>query len=253
MNTEYLSISRINMFLRCPRQYEFRYVQGRKIPPAGAMVLGKAYHDTLEKDLTSKIQTGELLDEGDISDIFSDSFNSQVNNRAVEDEGETVECDSIDWGDDDPGQMKDEGITLARLYHNEFAPLLAPLEVEQKKETSINKIPFVLIADVIEEKKIIDHKVKKRRFSEDDIKRDLQATAYTYVYQKPFEFHQALRQKKPIIDIVETTRGTQDWTFFDMLVPKVWQAIHTGIFYPCPTGWHCSESFCGYWSLCKGK
>lgn len=38
MDKKYLSFTQLSMFLRCPRQYEFRYIKGLKIPPSGKEV-----------------------------------------------------------------------------------------------------------------------------------------------------------------------------------------------------------------------
>jgi len=234
-------------------QYQFRYIEGIKIPPAGVMIQGSAYHKALAADLTNMRDTHELLSPSNIADIFSTCFDEQVHQRKSDDDGEVWEFDDIDWEDKDPGEVKDEGIILANLYHTNIAPSVMPIEVENKLETNLGTTNFVLIADVVTEKTLIDHKLKKRRFSEDDLKRDLQATTYSYFYRKPLEFHQALKLKNPIIDIAKTERTMQDWKFFEMLVPKVESAIKSGIFYPSPNGWHCSPDYCGYWKLCKGE
>lgn len=241
------------MFLRCPAQYEFRYMKGIKIPPVGAIIQGKAYHEAIGIDLLYKKTQGNLLAESQVADAFSTSFDIQLRLKVSNDEEDKWEFDDIDWRDDDPGKVKDQGIILARLYHNKIAQSIEPLEVEERKQTDIAGIPFVFIADVVEEKRIIDHKVKGRRFSEDELKKDLQATAYSLIYNRPLEFHQALKLKQPVIDIAQTSRTDSDYQFFKDLVLRVKQAIDTGIFYPNPTGWACSEQWCGYYKLCRGK
>jgi len=42
-----LSYTQLNMFLRCPRQYEYRYIHGLKVPPSGAMVQSRVWHQTV--------------------------------------------------------------------------------------------------------------------------------------------------------------------------------------------------------------
>jgi len=234
-------------------QYQFRYLEGIKIPPAGVMIQGSAYHKAIASDLVSVKETHDLLPLSDVRDIFSTHFDEQVHQKVSSDDGEEFEFDNINWEEQDPGEVKDKGIELVELYHCTTAPGIIPVEVENKLTSDINGDEFVLIADVVTEDVIIDHKVKKRRFSEAELKQDLQATAYTYFYRKPFQFHQALKLKTPTIDIAETERSQSDWGFFETLVPKIKQAITSGIFYPNPTGWHCSESFCGYFALCRGK
>jgi hypothetical protein len=112
---------------------------------------------------------------------------------------------------------------------------------------------MVLIPDLITDTKIIDHKVKAKRFSQDELNQDIQATCYFMKHKKPFEFHLALRQMKPAIEIQQAGRNGSDTEFFTELVDKVWKAIWAGIFPPNPIGWHCGPRWCGYWNLCKGK
>ena len=49
------------MYLRCPRQYYHRYVEGHKEPPGWAMVAGLSGHEALEMNNLTKIDTGEDL------------------------------------------------------------------------------------------------------------------------------------------------------------------------------------------------
>ena len=42
----HLSASAIGTLLRCPRQYEFRYVKGVIIPPGKTLATGSIFHKT---------------------------------------------------------------------------------------------------------------------------------------------------------------------------------------------------------------
>ncbi len=253
---DHLSVSQIKMFHRCPMQYEFSYIKGIKQPPAGVMILGSAYHDTVASDLQYKKDTGMLLDTKDIPDIFSDSFDKQVNKGTIETNDNTIEFDVIDWGKTSQGESKDVGIKLAMMYHNDWAPDINPLLVEEYQTISILGVNFVLITDLVTKDKIVDHKVIARRFSESDLRNDIQVTAYTYAHRKPFEFHQALKLKVPCIEPTYgefTERSEKDWNFFEEMVVRTNNAIQSGIFYPNINGWHCSENYCGYWDICRGR
>ncbi|MBI5244050.1 MAG: PD-(D/E)XK nuclease family protein, partial [Elusimicrobia bacterium] len=61
MEKRHLSATQIGMFLRCPRQYEFRYMQGLKQPPSGAMVQSKVWHRTVEENYRQKIESAKDL------------------------------------------------------------------------------------------------------------------------------------------------------------------------------------------------
>ncbi len=251
--SDHLSVSQIKTFLRCPMQYEFSYMLGIKEPPAGVMIQGKAYHDAIAASLTYKRDSSNLLRNEDIIDLFSDSFEKQLKNKIINDNGENTEFEQVDWGEDTEGNAKDIGTKLAVMYHNDWVPKINPIIVEEYQTIDMNGVNFVLITDVVTDEKIIDHKLIKRRFDEETLKRDIQPTAYTYAHKKPFEFHQALKQKNLAIEIASTTRNENDWKFFEMLVDKVNKAIQSGIFYPSPDGYQCSFDYCGYYNRCRGK
>ena len=44
----YISASRLNCWLACPRRWAFRYLEGIRTPPSPALFVGKACHSALE-------------------------------------------------------------------------------------------------------------------------------------------------------------------------------------------------------------
>ena len=46
--TDYVSASRLSLWLRCPLAFKFRYVDGIRTPPSANLFLGKRVHDGLE-------------------------------------------------------------------------------------------------------------------------------------------------------------------------------------------------------------
>ena len=247
---DHLSPTQISMFLRCQKQYEFRYIRGIKIPPSGAMVLGFAYHEGLAERfkyvLANYTQPHPLL----AIDTFDTSFERIKSEHLVLDDEEALPFDEIEW-ETEPGALKDIGVKLLTIYEDKIAPTILPVSVEEKETLDIDGIPLVTITDLTTTDKIIDHKVKGRRFSEDDLRRDIQATGYWVTKGKPLEFHVALKTKQPTIEIQETVRTDDDAQNFYELVTIVWQAIQSGIFPPNPVGWHCNPKWCGYWDLCR--
>ena len=80
MDKKHLSFTQINMFLRCARQYEFRYIKGLRRPPSGALILGKSWHKAVELNYSQKIQTEKDLPIEDVQDCFSDAFEEAFDN-----------------------------------------------------------------------------------------------------------------------------------------------------------------------------
>lgn len=254
---DHLSPSQISMFLRCPKQWEYRYIRGLKIPPSGAMVLGSAYHEGLAERFRYVINNDEQPASLLAIDAFDTAFERIKAEHLVTEEDEALPFDEIVW-DENPGELKDTGVKLLTLYETKIAPMITPIAVEEKARfdvsvTGLFYVPVHVITDLVTPEKIIDHKVKSRRFSEEDLKQDIQATAYWIAKKKPLDFHVALKTKQPSIEVQSTYREDKERHFFAELVTKIWQLIQGGIFPPNPVGWHCNEKWCGYWGLCKGK
>lgn len=257
------SCTQVGMFMRCPAQYEFRYMYDMKFPPSGAMALGSAYHNTLADVFAEKMHDRDASNER-VQDVFATQWERVITTQVVAEDGDwAMPGQEIDWGEEDPNMVKDMGISLASLYNQRIAPTVEkPCSVETKAEFMVQGVPFVSVSDVITPCRVIDHKVKAKRFSAEDISRELQPMAYTYPTEdrgKDFEYHVALKQKKLAIDTpyadpkLKLKPNEGDWAWFEVLVTKTASAVGAGVFPPNPNGWHCSPSWCGYWNICKGK
>ena len=84
----HLSDSALNMLYRCGQQFYYRYVEGKKIPPGIAAVIGRATHGSVHLDLQNKIDKGVLRSAGDVKDAARDGINGawQQGVRLVEEE-----------------------------------------------------------------------------------------------------------------------------------------------------------------------
>ena len=78
-----LSPTQINMALRCGAQYEFRYVQGLKIPPAVSMTIGSGCDTAATRDLQTKMTCGELAEEDILLDLARDTTKSYFDRDEV--------------------------------------------------------------------------------------------------------------------------------------------------------------------------
>ena len=73
-NEPHLSVTQLKMYLRCPLQYKYRYIHGLRIPPTGAITLGKSIHSALEENYSQKIETHQDLPLDHVTDFFSDTW-----------------------------------------------------------------------------------------------------------------------------------------------------------------------------------
>ena len=244
----HLSHSQINMLLRCPQQYSFRYISGIKIPPAGALIQGDAYHKGLKEGFTIKKNTKEDPKKNIILEAASQGWDDRI--KA---EGE------IDWEDENPGQLKDTMIGVLSKYVGDVMPQIVPIEIEQREELEVGGIPFIRIRDLVVPDGVIDHKLAAGRYNENQIYSDLQSLAYVYPDGGKFWYHVGvkgrsnMKVKKYDIQIVNFTRTKDDVDWWVNLVKKCYDQIKAGIFPPNPTGYYCNPTWCGYFKLCRNK
>lgn len=250
---DHLSASSVKSWLRCGKAWEYRYVKGLKIPPSGVMIAGSAYHEALADYFNAKLDGVDEMTVNDVADAYDTAFERLVSDQKAVDEDEGDAEGTVDWGGQDRGKLKDSGIELVKLYRASIALKIVPVSVELSEIIQVADKPFMVIRDLVTETKIIDHKLKAKRFYPADLANDIQPTAY--LYGKPehlFEYHVALKQVNPSIECQSTIRTKSDFSLFEQIVQNVWKAVESGIFPPRPdNNWACSPTWCGYWGLCR--
>jgi len=246
-----LSFSAVETYLKCPRMFEYRYLWKMPRPVGGGLIQGKAYHASLAAALVQKLHTGQPLPLAETLDAYAHSFEL---NLARESDEEFGAISGIDWGERKPGEWKDQGIALVKLYYQERLPGLEPYLIEQRLETSVDGIRVVGYVDlVLKDGRTIDHKVVARTWVEEDAHKDLQPSFYALLQRKPieFEFHLAVTTKEPKLGVVATRRDEQAILWTEDLIRKVWALMQTGLYPPNPVGYWCSEKWCGHQEMCK--
>jgi len=248
--------SAINTFLKCGKQWEFRYVLGIKTPPNAALTVGSSVDAAITSNLIAKKETGTDLPVDAVLEVYSKDFD--------------VRKKDTEWGEENAGEQKDAGIECLKLHHKEIAPKIDPETVQEN---------FVIETDAgyaiggtldITEKDgtIRDSKTSKEAYAEDAVTRALQPTMYDFAYQtirkkesKRFVYDVMIKpkiNKKSIrpaqIQIVEgkVTSADHEWLF--NTINQMHKAVTSGVALPAPDGaWWCSKKWCGYWDMCKGK
>ena len=212
------------------------------------MVAGTVYHHGVEYALKQKMAK-ELAIVEEVRDIMCDRWAVEVGADVIE----GAEVKSLDWGEDNPEDLKSKILTLAEVYIKTVLPDMNPVAVEKKLDGDIGGVPFLGYVDaILPGPGVVDHKFAKRRMDQGSANKDMQITTYACLLKQPVwgAFHQALDQKKPVINIVLTQRGLADMEWYTVLVQKVWAAIQTGIFPPNPLTWKCGPN-CEYEMACR--
>lgn len=244
--------SEIATFLKCPKQWEFRYVQGLRSPPRAALTVGSSVDAAVTHNLVEKMKTGQDISSEAVLDAYSTSFD----NRSKETE----------WGEDDAGKQKDMGAQLVKAHHEKLAPGIQPATVQEEFviETDAGYDLGGTI-DFTEKNGVIgDTKTAKTAYAEDAISKALQPALYDFaheaIHQKPatgFRYDVLIKPTKTIGPRVQqvvgkVTHADREWLFDT--INNVHKAIQAGVATPAPDGaWWCSKDWCGYWSQCKGR
>lgn len=252
----HLSISQINMLQRCGLQYDYRYVQGKRVPPGIAMITGTGVHKAVEVNLTTKRDTGVLLPEDAVADAARDAVNAA-------------------WDEEEPmiapeeketpvtvlrGQSVDTSVSLSLLHHREAAPLIVPVELERRFRIETGEFAYDLmgVIDVQEPDRVIDTKTASKSKTQTDVDTSIQLTAYHLAIEKltgepvtEVGFDVLVATKQPKFQPLRSTRSPVDHIRLFNRVARAADVIKAGAFMPAEEGaWVCSPKFCGYWDDC---
>lgn len=140
---KYLSVSQMVTFLKCPHSWYLRYV--KEVTPTTSFrpFQGVQVHKAVERVLEEKLTTGVLPPLALATDTFSDEFDKHKG---------VVQ----DWEGEDPGRVKDTGISCAKIYYEQAAATATPVVVEKTFSTTIKtedgkvKIPVLGRIDSIQ-------------------------------------------------------------------------------------------------------
>jgi hypothetical protein len=200
---DHLSVSSLNLFVRCPEAWKRRYIDHEPERPSGKMVCGGAAGAALVQNFGFMIERGEGL----TTEQLLDEFSAELEDRS--------ESEEVDWGTDKPGAMKDSAIGALRIYHTHIAPDVIPIHVEREVVLSWPDFPADLVGYLDMETAddvIVDFKCVGQRISKDKARAELQPSAYLAARRAEgdpaarFEFHTLIRTTKPTAEIVPAPR-----------------------------------------------
>jgi CRISPR/Cas system-associated exonuclease Cas4 (RecB family) len=244
--------SELKAYLKCGKMWEFRYLQGLKVPPSSALTLGSSVDAAVTANLVQKVESGADLTKEEVLDRYSDTF-------------EELALDT-EWGTELPGKQKDLGARLVELHHDEVAPTVMPESVQETftLEMDAGYDLFGTIDHVEKDGTVVDTKTSRLAYDENAVAKSFQPALYDFAYEatrgkpaKSFRFDVLVKPtqtKGPRLQQVEAkvTQSDREWLFD--AIGQVHKAIQAGIALPAPEGsWYCSPKWCGYWDRCKGK
>ena len=249
---DYLSASSIQTFLFCPEKWRRKYIAREYEPPSGNMVLGSAVHAAEAHADSVQIETGERPGSELVQDLFSDEWEDRTSREEV------------DYGFAKPGELKDSGVRVIRVYDEQIAPKLEPVSVEREIHLDLAHVDwgFRGYLDLEEaDGALVDRKVRGTKMSKQAAGTQLAVAPYMLARRAEgnpasvFRFHTFVRTKTPYAEIVPTTRtDAQLDAFVDRLyrvgAEIAWRVEHDVWGYAPPDAWWCTG--CGYSATCPG-
>lgn len=218
-------------------------------PPNAALTLGKAVDRAVTANLMQKLTTKKDLPEQQVLDVFSEDFDKAT--------PETV------WDGESPGEQKDLGIKILKVFHNDISPKIKPKTVQDafRIETDMGYALGGTLDFTDESEFIRDVKTSAKKYNENAVSDSIQATMYDFAYETKygkkaagFAFDVVTKTKEPKYQFVagHVSKAQRERLF--QTIKIMHSQINRGEFqYAAEGAWWCSKDWCGYWSLCKGK
>jgi hypothetical protein len=183
---DHLSASSLTTFMRCPRQWQDKYVHGNRGPSSEALLLGGFVHSMLEGALKSEIPNA------------ADTLNTTV--------AEQGGLKNIVWTRLDLEKVYNLGLKMVYDYYETIGKWLdiEDTEVEISLDVPGVPIPVVGRVDFTTPDRIVDIKTtgyfspKQVRLNRDWL---FQARVYQLYQAKPAEFHVITRAKEDSIRV----------------------------------------------------
>ena len=246
------SYSALNTYLNvCQLQYFYRYVEQPEIERTSVCLpFGKAFHAALTAQAWECLM-GSSLTREEIVNLFAESFRieTEIVPNLIYKEGENFDS-MIALAT----RMLDAALAnWSDFYTIKGVAQAFRIEVPGLKKPLIGEWDFLVQdgRDVC----IVDWKTSASRWPAGKADRDLQATVFSYAYEKLngttplFRFDVITKAKNPVCETHYTCRDDSAFRRFESLAVRVQDAVDKGVFLPNETSFACAE--CPYKNRCK--
>lgn len=244
---DHLSASSINQYLRCPRQWWYRYVLGLRVPPDGGLVVGKGVHWAAEAGMKGKIISGLDPEPESSATLAAEAVEAECSTGEVRfEEGQTT------------GQLKDKAARVASAWAEKAAPKSDPAEVEAEFEKEIAGVKVIGRLDVVDRDGLVrDWKTSGRKPVATDVMASVQTEIYSHVRDAGVVYHYLVDGKTGVAahDVpVVGKNSALAAKLAPATVGEVAKGISAEVFPRKRDGWHCSVRWCGFYERCmSGK
>jgi len=254
----HISPSQMSMYWRCGEQYRRRYMEGERIPPGIALLVGTGVHCGAETNFTQKIESHADLPATDIMDAAVAGFDarSQGDGYLLSDEEAGRGANAV------LGAARDQVAALTKCHAAEQAPEYQPVEVEHSTRILFPDATHDMLAitDLRDDLgRVTDIKTAARKKQQAEADTSIQLTIYAAAYEvdhggPPAEVRLDVltKTKTPARQLLVSDRSPADFAALIHRVNATLAGITAGIFTPAaPEDWVCSPRWCGYWTSCR--
>lgn len=258
---DYVSPSRLNLWLRCPLAFKFRYIDGIRTPTTSSLFVGKAVHAGLECFYRHR-QMGVELQADQVIAQMNECWASLVSE-------EDMQFESVD----EEVQLKSQTRDLVGVYLKQISPDEGrPIAVETKLQVPLVDpmtgedlgIPMLGVVDLVlggnEGPIICDFKTSSKSNNPVEILHEVQLTSYAYLFRQManepeagLEIRSLIKTKSPKLECHHyAARSDAHFRRFFQLVRAYLDDLDGGRFVYRP-GWSCSmcdyrDGSCGSWA-----
>ena len=261
MRPDYISVSQINTYLACPRQYAYTYLEDAEPSRiSSSLVLGSAVHAS-GSILYRSMMEGKSVAEGELKEHFADTLSALRDSNPC----------PIQFNDgEDFDALREQGLGLVSTLHRETPrdevvtavdlELLVPL----RNSTGTEELPLPLKAildRVVRDNGSVmasDLKTSSHKYTDEQIAHDHQATAYCWsLYEsgmagetQDFRWEVLMkRKKKQELVMYRSRRGPDHYDRFFAIAANVVSQINAGNGFNPVAGWRCKG--CPFGEACK--
>lgn len=239
----HLSFSSITKYLKCGKQWKYRYIEKLEEEKSEALMFGTAWHKMIKYGLEENLKN------------LHDNWLAISENWVEEEFSEKL-----------PGKLIDLGlkmVSVPKVATTIQGLKINPETIELQTELQVPSvsIPVIGYIDMIGTDGIpIDIKTSGQKWSQDRADSDLQAIFYIAALEQlgmielpaKFKYMIFTKTKYPTVQILETERTHGHVFALYSLINDVYQAIRRETFIPTdPSNWWCSAKYCSFYDICE--
>ena len=255
------SYSALNTYVNtCQLLYYYRYIEKADVERTPvALPFGSAFHSVLSEQAQSA-KTGRLMTTDEMMDAFEAYFQTNVKNATnivfkrdenIDDQIATAkrmfETMNREWVDYWNIQSVAEAFRI--MVPGLSKPLIGEFDMVISDSTPFDNEN----SDRFDT--IVDFKTASRMWSDDKPVKDLQATVFSYAFEKvhkrrpSFRFDVITKAKIPVVKHLYTIRDDDSYKRLEKLLVAADKGIQSGVFIPNECSFACSD--CPYANRCS--